>query len=433
VKPALSNTRSKFFFVPANLFLGLLIVVAGLRVMVPSAKQAELESLVGQEVVVGGKLYDDPDRTADNLYKIRFKTDGRVNVFATLRVREIDGVLERGDTIVLRGKLNAGFGAFAGSIYRGEVVSYSKSNPPDRLLEIRNWFSNLLERHIPEPESALALGYLLGQKRALPAALLNVLAITGLTHIVVASGANLTIITRMMRRLFGKSRWRALVVALLAVGMMVGMIGFAPSLVRAGLVSVLALLAWYFGRPVHPVRLILLAAATTLIIDPSFILDVGWQLSFAAFGGVLLFAPVLTRFFYGEEKAKTLPQIAIETLGATILTLPILLYHFGYFSLLSLVANLLILPTIPLAMLLSFMAGGLAFLPPLAMLAGVLATWVLRYHIAVMEFFGEMEFAIVEVSWAGWQMALAYAVILVIWLAMKFGTRTRLLEVNIIE
>ena len=432
-----SPTRSgwerfwKWLLVPANVFLSVLIVVAGLRVCWPNAAAEKLQEFVGQEIVVSGKLYDDPDFDG-SLAKVRIRVDDGNQLFVTFRANKAP--LARGDTVVVRGKLKEGFGAFSGSIHRGELVSYSKSNPPDKFLQVRDWFSNLVERHIPEPESALALGYLLGQKRALPSALLNVLAITGLTHIVVASGANLTIITRMFRRLFRKSRLRVLIVALLAVGFMVGVIGFAPSLVRASLVSILALVAWYFGRPVHPVRLILLAAATTLIVSPTFILDLGWQLSFAAFGGVLLVAPVLTRFFYGDVKPKTLPQIAIETLSATITTLPILLYSFGYVSLISLVPNLLILPTIPLAMLLSFLTGVFAiFANWLAGLAGVLATFVLKYHLAVINIFGEMDFAIAKVSLSARQTMVAYGVILVLWLAMKFGTKTRLLDVNIVE
>jgi competence protein ComEC len=431
--------------VPANVFLSALILVAGLRVCWPNAAAEKLQEFVGQEIVVRGKLYDDPDFDG-SLAKARIRVDDGNRLFVSFGSKQLataSGLpfsdaeasrLERGDTIVLRGKLKEGFGAFSGTIYRGEVVDYSKSNPPDFFLKVRNWFSGLVEKHIPEPESSLALGYLLGQKRALPSALLQVLAITGLTHIVVASGANLTIITRMFRRLFGKSRVRALVAALLAVGLMVGVIGFAPSLVRASLVSVLALAAWYFGRPVHPVRLILLAAATTLIVSPTFILDLGWQLSFAAFGGVLLVAPVLTRFFYGSGSPAALPQIAIETTAATITTLPLLLYNFGSVSLLTLLPNLLILPSIPLVMLLTFATGTFAiFAWPLATAAGWLATLVLKYHLAVIEFFGKMEFAVVEASFSAAQTVAAYVVILCVWLAMKFGTQTRLLDANIVE
>ena len=415
-------------------------------------RDAELvKSVAEQEVVVRGRLYEDPDQGEDKTYRVRINNlmlcldeencvGAKANIFATLRVSAVGSEgLERGDTIVIRGKLKSGFGAFSGTIYRAEVLAHSKSDPPDRFLIIRNWFSAGVEEHIPAPGSSLALGYLLGQKRALPMALLNVLAITGLTHIVVASGANLTIITRMLRRLFGKSRLRAFVMGVLAIGFMVGIIGLAPSLVRASLVSILALTAWYVGRPVHPVRLILLAATTTLIINPTFILDLGWQLSFAAFGGVLLLAPVLTRFFYGEARPRALPQIAIETISATIATLPILLYNFGYVSLLSLIPNLLILPTIPLAMLLAFLTGVFAQLGLVAVGGGLaagfggLATIILRYHIAVINFFGELDFAILKMEFSLAQTAVAYAVILALWLALKFGTKTRLLDTNVVE
>jgi competence protein ComEC len=426
--------------VPANLFLAALLAVAALRVLLPNAAHERLQELAGQEVVVQGKLYDDPDQTTDNLYKVRIKTADGANIFATFPVREIkDMTLERGDTVTLRGKLKSGFGAFSGSIYRGEVVDYSKSNPPDRFLQIRNWFSGLIEKHIPAPESSLALGYLLGQKRALPAALLGMLAVTGLTHIVVASGANLTIITRMMRRLFRRSRRAAFLAAALVIGMMMAIIGFAPSLVRAGMVAGLALIAWYLGRPVHPIRLILLAAATTIVINPTFILDIGWQLSFAAFAGVMLLAPVLTKFFYGDpadggKEPRALPKIAIETIAATIVTLPILLYNFGYISLISLVPNLLILPTIPLTMLLGFLTGVFAiFAAPIAAILGWVATLILKYHILVINFFGELDFAVVEISFSMVQALILYAVVLVAWLAMLRGTRHRLLATNIVE
>jgi competence protein ComEC len=425
------------------------VAVAGARVLTPDRGAILVDQLAGQEVVVRGRLYEDPDPDENRMYRARLRDlticarenecyPANANLFVMFRVADLHDLgevaLERGDTITVRGQMRSGFGAFAGSMYRATVIDHAKSNPPDRFLQVRNWFSAGVEAHIPAPESSLALGYMLGQKRALPAALLNVLAITGLTHIVVASGANLTIITRILRRLFRRSRLGALVVALLAVGFMVGVIGMVPSLVRASIVSVLALLAWYMGRPAHPARLIVLAAATTLVFNPTFILDMGWQLSFAAFGGVLLLAPVLTRFFYGEEKPRALAQIVIETVAATILTLPILLYSFGYISLLAILPNLLILPTIPLAMLLSFATGVFAiFWAPLAALFGGLAGMVLRYHIAVINLFGEMDFALLEVDMSLAQAVVAYAVILVGWGVVKWRSKTRLLEVNIIE
>lgn len=429
---------------PANIFIIALVILAMIRVATPDRDAEIIHELESQEVVVRGRLYEDPD-LEDNSYRVRIRdltlctgendcSQVAANVFVMFRATAITDTLERGDAIAVRGQMRSGFGAFAGSIYRATVISHTKSDPPDRFLQIRNWFSAGVEEYIAAPESSLALGYMLGQKRALPSALLQVLAITGLTHIVVASGANLTIITRMLRRLFSRSRISALILSIIAVGFMVGVIGLAPSLIRASLVSILALVAWYMGRPVHPVRLILLAAATTLVMSPTFILDMGWQLSFAAFIGVLLVAPVLTRFFYGEKKPKTLSQIMIETTAATLTTLPILLYSFGYISLLSLIPNLLILPTIPIAMLLAFATGVLAiFFAPLAELLGWLATVILRYHISVMNIFGEMEFALLEVEWSLWQAAVAYAVILVIWVAMKTKSKTRLLEVNIVE
>src|SRR5581483_4964968 len=147
--------------------------------------------------------------------------------------------------------------------------------------------------------------------------------------------------------------------------------GFSASIVRAALVSILSLWAWYYGRRVKPMVLISLAAAITALWNPFYIwADLGWWLSFLAFFGVLVISPLITnRLFKKTPKLFTL--VFLETLSAELMTLPLILMTFSQLSIVALIANLLVVPLVPLAMLLSTVAGAAGFITP--QIAGWLA------------------------------------------------------------
>ena len=147
---------------------------------------------------------------------------------------------------------------------------------------------------VKEPQASLGIGFLTGQRSTLPDSLDEQLRIVGLTHIVVASGYNLTILVRFARRLFVRySKYWATVSASVMICGFVLVTGFSPSMSRAALVTGLSLAAWYYGRKIHPLVLLLFAAAITVLINPSFLWgDIGWALSFTAFAGVMLLAPL---------------------------------------------------------------------------------------------------------------------------------------------
>ena len=211
--------------------------------------------------------------------------------------------------------------------------------------------------------------------------------------------------------------------------------GASPSMTRAGLIAGLSLLAWYYGRKFHPLVLLPLAAAITVLINPSFAWgDLGWQLSFAAFAGVMILAPLMQRYFFGNEKPGTVRQILGETVAAQIVTLPILIFAFGQFSNVSVIANLLILPFVPLAMLLTFIAGvGGLIVPAIADALGAPAQWLLQYMTSVAQYVSHLPWAQTKLEMSGWIVGLAYvaiaAVCVYIWRKTKFNLR----DSNIVE
>jgi len=276
----------------------------------------------------------------------------------------------RGDQLRISGKLYPTRGANQATVSFAELA---KTGTATSIIDnLRRKFAAGMQSALPEPLASFGLGLLVGQRNTLPQALTQALLMVGLTHIIAVSGYNLTILLEAAKRLIG-GRSKIISVAI-AVALIFGFLlvaGTSASIVRAAVISLLGLAAWYYGRSVRPLLLILLAAAGTAYANPVYLwADISWYLSFLAFFGILLLAPIITTKIYGDKQVPLIPQIVIESLCAEIMTLPLILYIFGQMSLVSLLANMLVAALIPLAMLLSFIAG-LA-----GMLAGSIAGWL---------------------------------------------------------
>ena len=253
--------------------------------------------LVGAEVI----LTDDYDKLSgevENFDDYFTSLPGQVWVSALARGLEV----KRSDQIEISGRLKSGFGIFPASMSFANLVSVTRSPDSDPMRDVRDAFGEKLRTVIKTPAADLGMGILAGQKTALPADLSAAFIIASLTHIVVASGYNLTILIRFARRLFAKiSRFAALSLGGLLVLAFACTTGFSPSMTRAALVAGLSLLAWYYGRRFHPVVLLSLVAAITIAMNPSAIWgDAGWYMSFLSFVGVIILAPLLKNYFWGD-------------------------------------------------------------------------------------------------------------------------------------
>lgn len=421
-----------------------IVIIAGLliglwRGSTTALQLSVYENVIGKVAVISGKVVDDPDDDGHGTMKLRLgdivagkqTVAGKVWVSARTKVP-----IKRGDVVTIKGVVSEGFGSFGATMYRASIESVKRSEPGDVARRVRDWFADKIRLTIAEPQASLGLGYLLGQKRALPEDLQQALVVTGLTHVVVASGYNLTILVRLARRLFVRvSKYLAMLAASTMIISFIAVTGLSPSMSRAGLVSGLSLAAWYYGRKFHPLVLLPFAAAITVLIDPTYAWnDLGWQLSFTAFGGVMILAPLLQRYFFGDKEPGTVRQILGETISAHITTLPILVLAFGQFSNVAIIANLLVLPFVPLAMLLTFVAGiGVMVAPPLAAIIGLPAQWLLAYMTTVIQYFAGLSWAQTALSIAPWVVAVAYAAIIVICVYLWRVTKYDLSDANMVE
>lgn len=423
--------------------VGLLLVsgmVFGLwRGTIVRGGETAVTSAIGSSILVEGVVAEDADINNRGQVVLRLRN-------LVLNEKETGGVIwvtvskraeiSRSDTVLVEGVLSEGFGNFTASMYSAEVKRVYRSDPGDVALAVRDTFAKGVEHAVNEPQSSLGLGYLVGQRRGLPAELDAALVAAGLTHIVVASGYNLTILVRMARRLFERtSKYLSLFSASAMIAGFVAVTGLSPSMSRAGLVAGLSLLAWYYGRKFHPLVLLPFAMAVTVIIQPSYAWgDLGWQLSFAAFAGVMIGAPLIQAYFFGDKPERSLRRIFIETVAAQVWTLPILLLSFGGFSVVAPIANVLILPLVPLAMLLTFIAGisGLV-LPAIAAVIGWPAQGLLAYMTSVATFFGELPWAVQQMNITPYMFVGMYVVIIASTYYMWHRTRCRLEETSLME
>lgn len=433
----LSCLYSRAVFVLAAILGGMLI---GLwRGSIVAADSVGYHSYSGKMIKVTGVVNEDSDTNKRGQTVLRLR-DVAVSDQALPGMIWIttDSTMEihRSDRLVIEGKLSEGFGSFAASMYDVEIEKTQRAEHGDIALEVRDWFAGGVGRAISEPQSSLGLGYLVGQRRGLPEDLDAVLQAAGLTHIVVASGYNLTILVRLARRLFENiSKYLSFISAAMMIVGFIAITGLSPSMSRAGLVAGLSLVAWYYGRRFHPLVLLPFAMAVTVFIQPSYAWgDLGWQLSFAAFAGVMVLAPLLQVYFYGDAPEVSVRRIFIETMAATIATLPIIVASFGQFSVVAPVANVLILPLVPIAMLLTFIAGAAGLVTPaIAGLIGFPAEALLTYMVKVAEFMGGLSWAVQEIEFTPAAAVGSYVIIAAACVYMKRVTRYDLRTSSLVE
>ncbi len=279
-----------------------------------------------------------------------------------------------------------------------------------------------IESHVrsvmPEPESSLVLGMLLGGKSGLGTGLTTTFTRAGIVHIVVLSGYNITIAAELVRRVlsgvpFFARMWGSGITIILFIIMA----GADASAVRAGCMAVIALIARATGRPYVALRALALTALAMglwnpliLLYDPGFILSVC-----ATLGIIVLTDPILKRLMF--IRWNLLKEIIAASLAAYCAVLPYLAFQIGAVSIIALVVNPLVLPFVPLAMLLGAITGVLAFIPgPLVLLAAFPLTLLLRVLIVITQLFSSLPFASIAVpAWSGVVIAFIYGVLGAYW------------------
>ena len=294
---------------------------------------------------------------------------------------------------------------------------------PGTLLEgWRRDAGETLTRVLPEPEAGLAAGILIGLRDRVDREVAAAFTTAGVSHVVAISGWNIAIVAAAVGAMAGRlGRRRRAVVTAVAVVSYIVFAGASPSVLRAGAMAGVVLLARESGRSGRAAAALGLAAFLLLLAEPSLVSDAGFQLSTLATAGLVAWATPLTarldRLTHGR-----LPRWLSESLGVSLAaqaaTLPVVLASFGRLALISPAVNLLIVPLVTPAMaagLVALAGGALVNLGAPTFLGAVLAApgWVtLRLIIGIVDATAALPFASVAFEPAvGVWLGLATAVI----------------------
>lgn len=401
-------------------------------------QQPDLSSLYGESVVMRGIVEEEPERTA-SVQRLTVKTEsvegGDVNPpFRALITLRRYPTYALGDELKIEGRFeqpeSEGDFDYAAYLARRNIFVAVRYPLVEQLgtgrgsfffralAGIKHSFERNIDAVLPEPHAAFLKGLTLGERESLPPELVEQFRRTGTSHIVALSGYNITLVGRFFTTVllgltvpFQVTFW----IATSAIILFVLLTGASASVVRAGIMGVLLLVAEKEGR-MYQMRNALTFAAAGMIFHNPYVLrfDAGFQLSFLATLGLVYLAPHVARlsrldgplFNPESQRQRLLPvrRTLVETLSAQLAVLPLLIYLFGQVSVISPVTNILVLLAVPYAMTAGFIAGGLGFLSYFLSQAAGWINWILlEYILRVIELFARLPLAAIKIG--GWALA----------------------------
>lgn len=280
-----------------------------------------------------------------------------------------------------------------------------------------------LLKYSEHDELALGISYLTGNKDELTALQKDNMKNVSVMHLIAVSGTHLAIIAGVLSLIFnhfsiiGKTYFVLIFCFIYAM-----MIGVSPSILRALVGLVLMMTIKYFGRNVSVYRVMTIIVCTCLIIRPEFIKQIGFWLSVLAYFAIVKIVPLITRYFYGtKEELKDLyrrpgflAKSLISSIVISVATLPISLYCFGKFTWLSILANIVLLPSLPIVM---GSVGLIAVLGDL-LIFGIslekILIWPLKIHTHIINVLAEQESSILDFPKKKWWYFLIWLVVFIL-------------------
>jgi competence protein ComEC len=364
-------------------------------------------------IILQGLVVDDPKRTEDGQQALvateRATVSGKARLVEGLVLVKLPAYPERryGDRLLLTGALDTPREAerpdeFDYRQYLARKRIFSLIEPKavrllspgnggalwSALLTLRDRARRVLLRELPEPQASLAVGILLGLQSSIPDDVSATFSATGTSHILVISGWNITIISAALYSMadgLRLSRRKAFWGILLTIWLYTLFVGATPTVIRAAVMGTIVVVGQRLERRAHAWTTIFAACWAMTLWDPQTLWDLGFQLSalatasLFAYGkgteALLLKTPLRVGWLDWAREALT------ATLAAQILALPLILYNFGNLSIVAPLANVVLLPMVPYAMLFGAvcLVGGLLWLPLgqwLATIAYLFLAWL---------------------------------------------------------
>ncbi|MBQ4369840.1 MAG: DNA internalization-related competence protein ComEC/Rec2 [Oscillospiraceae bacterium] len=378
----------------------------------------------------------------------------RGNKKIRILLRAYDGSLDGsapGDTVSFKTALKScaaneeDYYTAKGVFLRGNVsgAQISKGSGKDlRYLPAKLAFAlkKQAEKLFEPGQAGFVKALLTGDKTGLGPELSSVLKVSGISHVVAVSGMHLSFIVGFITLAVGRKR-RAAIVCIPVILFFMAMVGNTPSVVRAGIMQIMLLAAPVFRREADSVTDLAFALAILLAVNPYSIKSPGLQLSFAAAAGIIFITPRIYKKLAGlTEKPEKRIVVKLKnaaasalaaTLGASVLTVPLCALHFGSFSIIAPLTNVLVLWAVSLAFVLSLLACIFGLLcPPLGIALAFLARWPITWILFAAKCVAAIPYASIGFSGVCIRAWMAFAVIAAVVAFADKHFRLRLLMVG---
>jgi competence protein ComEC len=280
------------------------------------------------------------------------------------------------------------------------------------IFDVKNVVASRINNLWHEPNASFMAGLLYGYRGGL-GNLNELFSRTGVTHIVAISGYNITIIATILISICISlyiPRKKAFWFITIGIILFVLFAGASASVVRAGIMGIIVLLAKQMGRTSQVGNVLVLTAVVMALQNPLVLIwDAGFQLSFISTLGLVYVTPVIRNWFNKVPEIMGIRESLISTLAAITATLPLILFQFGRLSIVAPIVNILILWIIPTIMMLGFLAVLISFLLfPLGEVVAWIAWVGLQYITSVVEFFASLSWSAVDLKISWWMMVLLY-------------------------
>lgn len=410
--------------------LFLILIILGLRLWLYFSAVPEYDQ--GQVIKGIYKINSEPSFSAGRQnFSIKDEYLNSIKVYTSSSPR-----YNYGDTVFIDG-------IFTIKNYNGKdyyYINFPSIQNADKEINIltksSNWVRNkaktLYESHLPPVSSSLLLGIIFGGKHGMPQEFEEKLQVTGAMHVIAASGMNVTFVAGFLISGLSSFFNRRFAVMIASFGVIYYMFlaGLEPSIVRAGTMALLAFGAALLGKQYYGLFALLLTLIILLLISPALLVDVGFQLSFLATLGIILFKPGFFSFETVTDRSRTILKSLLDDVGTTIAAqvgaMPVLLSVFGTIGILSVLVNALVLWTIPVIMTfgaISLVAG--LIVEPIGVIFLYLCLPFLLIFEKIIIFFGNFGL-VYEVGDLAWQVIAGYYFIMVtVYLVIKMSRSTR--------
>lgn len=287
-----------------------------------------------------------------------------------------------------------------------------REQPSQLLKPLQQSLDQTAKKILPYPEGALLSGMLVGNQGKIPFELKQQLITTSTIHLIVVSGQNLSILAGFVIKLAPwLGRKKTLILTLGIIIFYSFLTGLQVPVLRAGLMAGASYLAQLLGKETMGWWVLFLTAGLMLLYNPNYLFSISFQLSFLATLAVVTIAPILLK------KLHFVPKILREDLGVTIsaqiLTLGVIAFYFQRISLIGILANSLLLWSIPLLMISGFLALGAGLVNQLlGQLIGLVPSILLTYFIDIVKIFSGFSFSSLEIGETSLWLWLGYYLLL---------------------